>query len=86
MDWGRNLPAALGAAGLTDLGSDGALHAVRGGTDTAGFDRLTLERIADDLTAAGLLTPADVAAAFDVYADPAFVDHSLGVICAWARR
>jgi SAM-dependent methyltransferase len=86
MHWGRHLPAAVRATGLTNLGSDGALHAVRGGTDSITFDQLTLERLADELTGAGLLTAAEVAAAFEVYADPSFVDHSIGVIAAWGQR
>src|SRR5262249_49234577 len=58
---GRNLYHAICTAGLVDVQAEGRVNMYLGGIPTGRFWRITFEQIQDQVLAAGLLTPAELA-------------------------
>jgi 2-polyprenyl-3-methyl-5-hydroxy-6-metoxy-1,4-benzoquinol methylase len=85
-EFGLELPAALAAAGLRDVGAELTAKLVHGGTDAAAFYGLSLREVGPRLVGAGLLAPEDLADALAMVADPVSRWLSLGMGTAWGWR
>lgn len=84
--WGRRLVAALRARGLREVESEGSVFTMHGGTESAEWYVLALDRAAPALVAAGVL-PADlVARAIAQARDPAFAILSPIRMLGFGRR
>ncbi len=84
--WGRRMLGALRAAGLVDVESKGKVVTMHGGTPSAEWYVLALERARGGLVEAGIL-PADVIdAALAQAREPDFAVLGPLSISAWGRR
>jgi SAM-dependent methyltransferase len=84
--WGRRMLGALRSAGLVDVDSRGKVVTMHGGTPSAEWLVLALERAKPGIVAAGVL-PADVVdAALAQARDPSFAVLGPLSISAWGRR
>ncbi len=84
--WGRRMLAAMRAAGLVDVESRGTVTTMHGGTPSAEWFVLALERAKPALVDAGRLDEAVVDAALAQARDPGFAVLSPLGISAWGRR
>jgi SAM-dependent methyltransferase len=80
--WGRRMLGAFRSAGLVDVDSRGKVVTMHGGTPSAEWYVLALERARPGLVESGLL-PADLV---DEARDPGFAVLGPLTISAWGRR
>ena len=85
-EWGRRLVPALRANGLIDLDSRGKVVTMHGGTPSAEWYVLALERARPRLVAAGLLPEALIDEALAQARQPDFAVLGPLTISAWGRR
>jgi SAM-dependent methyltransferase len=85
-EYGLELPGALTAAGLRDVGAEITHRLVRGDSAEAAFYSLSLREVGPRLIAAGLLSPGDVEQVVTAGPDPASYWVSAGLVSAWGRR
>jgi len=83
--WGRRVLGVLGDAGLTELASRGRVTTMYGGTPSAEWYILALERNGSALVAAGLMDAATIAEAIDQARSPEFVVLGPLEISAWGQ-
>jgi SAM-dependent methyltransferase len=84
--WGRRLVAALRARGLEQVESEGMVFTMHGGTDSAEWYVLALDRAAPALVAAGVLPEGLVAEAIAQARDPEFAILSPTRMAGWGRK
>jgi SAM-dependent methyltransferase len=84
--WGRRMLGALTVAGLEQVESRGSVVTMHGGTPSAEWYVLALERSAPALVAQGMLTADLVVDALAQARDPSFAVLSPLTISAWGRR
>src|SRR5262245_31189919 len=84
--WGRRLVAALRARGLEQVESEGRVFTMHGGTDSAEWYVLALDRAAPALVAAGVLPEGLVAEAIAQARDPEFAILSPTRMAGWGRK
>jgi hypothetical protein len=84
--WGRRMLAALRGAGLEEADSRGKVTTMRGGTPSAEWYVMALERTAPALVEAGQLDGGLVAEALAQARRPDFVVLGPLAISAWGRR
>jgi SAM-dependent methyltransferase len=82
---GQHLYGELHRLGLADVGAEGRVFMVRGGSPPAEVWRLTAEQVRPRLLAAGLLTAADMDQLLALMSDPAFVWMEGLVMAGWGR-
>jgi len=85
-DWGRTLPWRLRNAGLTDVGADGTLKFVTGGSAGASVARANLLQVGDELVREGLATRVDVDTYITATDDPDLLFAMPILVSAWGRR
>ncbi len=83
---GRRLYSELHALGLAEVGAEGRVFMVRGGTSPAEVWRLTATQVRDRIVDAGLLAAHEMDRLLALLADPAFVWMEGLVMAAWGRR
>jgi SAM-dependent methyltransferase len=86
LEFGRRLPAALASERLIDVGAEGRVAFVTGGSPLAEFWRLTWEQLGPKLIRSGLLSEWDVADFAVLLGDPQFVWMGPAIVAAWGRR
>jgi SAM-dependent methyltransferase len=84
--WGRRLVAALRARGLEGVECEGMVFTMHGGTDSAEWYVLALDRAAPALVAAGVLPEGLVAEAIAQARDPGFAILSPTRMAGWGRK
>lgn len=84
--WGRRLVAALRARGLEQVESEGSIFTMHGGTDSAEWYVLALDRAAPALVAAGVVPKGLVAEALAQARDPSFAILSPIRMAGWGRK
>ena len=84
--WARTLPRPLERAGLIGCQAEGLAIPVRGGSPMARWLRASTRLVQARALAAGVVSQAELEAAYDVYDDPDFVDYTWLTIAAWGRR
>jgi SAM-dependent methyltransferase len=85
-EWGRRLLGALAGAGLVDVESRGRVVTMHGGTPSAEWYVLALERARPAIISSGLLGADLVDAALAQARDPSFAVLGPLTISAWGRR
>jgi SAM-dependent methyltransferase len=85
-EWGRRMLGALGHAGLTDVDARGKVVTMHGGTPSAEWYVLALERARPAVVSAGLLPAGLVDEALAQARDPSFAVLGPLTISAWGRR
>jgi SAM-dependent methyltransferase len=85
-EWGRRMLATLRDQGLVDVESKGTVTTMHGGTPSAEWYVMALERAGPTLVEAGLLDEALVSDALDQARRPDFVVLSPLSISAWGRK
>jgi hypothetical protein len=85
-EFGLELPAALTAAGLSDVTAELTHRLVHGGSAESAFYALSLRELGPRLVAAGLLASADAERGNAFVQDPASRWLSLGMVTASGRR
>ena len=84
--WGRRMLGALRDAGLVDVESKGKVVTMHGGTPSAEWYVLALERARPAILESGLLTAEVVDAALAQARQPDFAVLGPLTISAWGRR
>ena len=83
---GRRLHGELRALGLSQVGAEGRVFMVQGGSPTAEVWRLTAEQVSPSIIADGLLSADDMARTLALLADPTFAWMEGLVMAAWGQR
>jgi SAM-dependent methyltransferase len=83
---GRHLPARLRALGLHDVGNEGRVWVMEGGSPGARWFRLSLAHLRSRLVGPGMLTDAEVDRMLELFDDPKWSAFSPIIMAAWARR
>ena len=84
--YGRRLPGALRAAGLADVGNEGRVWVMEGGSPGARWFRLSMQQVRGRLVGAGKLADADVDRMLELFEDPAWPALMPIIMAAWGRR
>ena len=85
-DYGRELPAALAAAGLAHVGSSRVSHRLRCGTPEVEFFRLTFEQVRKRAVADGLIDAHRLDDALESLDAPGGIATPPGMVTAWGRK
>jgi hypothetical protein len=83
---GRRLYSELHALGLAEVGAEGRVFMVRGGSPPAEVWRLTAEQVRERVIEAGLLSAQEVDGVLALLGEPAFVWMEGLVMAAWGRK
>ena len=84
--YGRRLYGLLLRQGLVDVGAEGRVDMVRGGSLLAQFPRLSYEQLRDRLIGEGQVTAEEIARRLALLDDPEFLAMSPINMVAWGRR
>ena len=84
--WARSLPALVAAQGLAEVGGEGDLALLHGGSPMAEFWQVSGEQIRDKVTSSGALTADRFDAAIALLRDPTFWAFAGAGIAVWGRR
>lgn len=83
---GRELYGYLHALGLVDVGAEGRVPLLCGGTAPTRWKRLSVEQLRKDIVYAHLATEAEIDAYLALLDSPDFVAQGCTVMTAWGRR
>jgi SAM-dependent methyltransferase len=83
---GRRLYGELHALGLAEIGAEGRVFMVRGGSPNAEVWRLTAEQVRERIVDCGLLTAREMERLLALMANPEFIWMEALVMAAWGRQ
>ncbi len=83
---GRRLPALLREAGLEDVGNEGRVFVMEGGSPGANWFKLSMQRLRPRLVGSNKLTDAEVDRMLALFDDPAWSAFSPIILAAWGRK
>ncbi len=84
--WARALPALVAEQGLVEVGGEGDLPLLQGGSPLAEFFQLSGEQMRDKVMASGALSPEQWKAAMALLDDRKFWAFAGAGIAVWGRR
>jgi len=84
--WARALPALVAGRGLTEVGAEGDIGVLRGGSAWAEFFELTGEQMREEVVCSGALSAERFDAALALLEDPRLWAFGGAGIAAWGRR
>jgi len=84
-DYGRHLPRALRHAGLVDIGNEGRVFVMAGGSPGARWFQLSMEQLRSRLVGPDKLTDAEIDRMLELFADPDWAALSPIVFACWGR-
>ena len=84
--YGRRLYGEVCRLGLVDVGAEGRVSMVRGGTPQAELWRLSFQQVGEPTVRAGLLAERDLQALLALLEDPGFVWMGMTIMAVWGRR
>lgn len=84
--WARELPAAVAAMEVDDVGAEGDFSVIRGGSAMAEFFSLTAEQMRERILEGGALDEAELDEGLRLLASPDFWGFGGGGVSVWARR
>lgn len=84
--YGRVVPAALGALGLSEVGAEGRAYLMEGGSPGARWFRLSLQQLRGRLVGPDKLSDGEVDRMLALFEDPAWSALSPLTIATWGRR
>jgi hypothetical protein len=85
-EWGRRMLATMRAAGLVEVEARGKVNTMYGGTPSAEWYVMALDRAGPKLVGAGLIDETTLRAAVDQARRSDFVVLSPLAISAWGRK
>jgi SAM-dependent methyltransferase len=85
-DLGRELPARLRANGLVDVGNEGRVWVMEGGSPGARWFGLSLAHLRARLVGTGRLTDLGIDRMLQLFSDPEWAALSPVILAAWGRR
>jgi len=85
-DLGRHLPRMLRDNGLADIGNEGRVFVMEGGSPGALWFQLSMEQLRPRLVGPGKLSDAEVDRMLALFADPDWAALSPVIFAAWGRR
>jgi SAM-dependent methyltransferase len=83
---GRQLPRQLRAHGLVEVGNEGRVFVMEGGSPGARWFRLSLAHLRARFVDSGLLSDAEVDRMLMLFEDPEWAAYSPIILGAWGRR
>ncbi len=86
MNYGRHLPAAMRAEGLIDVGNEGRVSIMEGGSSGALWFQLSMKQLRARLVGTGKLTDGDIDRMLEIFADPRWSAISPIIFACWGRR
>jgi len=84
-DLGRHLPRMLRRNGLAEVGNEGRVFVMEGGSPGALWFRLSMEQLRPRLVGPGKLSEAEVDRMLELFADPDWAALSPVILAAWGR-
>jgi SAM-dependent methyltransferase len=84
--YGRRLYGDLRALGLMEIGAEGRVAMIQGGSAHAEMWRMSFSQVREPLAAAGSITSEEMDALLTLLADPSFAWMGMTVVAAWGRR
>jgi SAM-dependent methyltransferase len=84
-DLGRHLPRMLRANGLAEVGNEGRVFVMEGGSPGALWFQLSMEQLRPRLVGPGKLSDAQVDRMLELFADPDWAAVSPVIFAAWGR-
>lgn len=85
-DWGRHLGTRFSELNLREITVEANFELVRGGSAFAEFERLTIERIAQEAIEEGWATSAEVERSLSLLSDPSFTHFPNVLFSAFGRK
>jgi SAM-dependent methyltransferase len=85
-DFGRHLPRLLRANGLVEIGNEGRVFVMEGGSPGALWFQLSMEQLRPRLVGPGKLSDAEIDRMLELFADPDWAALSPVIFAAWGRR
>jgi SAM-dependent methyltransferase len=83
---GRQLPARLRALGLKDVGNEGRVWVMEGGSPGARWFKISLAHLRPRLVAPGMLTDDEVDRMLELFDDPNWSAFSPVIVAAWGMK
>jgi SAM-dependent methyltransferase len=84
--WARALPSMVAEQGLVEVGGEGDIPVLQGGSSLAAFFQLSAEQMRDRIQARGAMSAADWTAAIALLDDPKFLAFAGAGIAVWGQR
>jgi 2-polyprenyl-3-methyl-5-hydroxy-6-metoxy-1,4-benzoquinol methylase len=84
--WGRWLPARLREASLSNVGNEGRVWVMEGGSPGARWFKLSLAHLRPRLVGPGKLTEEEVTRMLELFDDPSWSAFSPIIVAAWGQR
>lgn len=85
-DMGRRLPEMLRANGLTEVGNEGRVWVMEGGSPGARWFKLSMAHLRSRLIGEGKLSDAEIDRMLELFDDPEWAAFSPVILAAWGRR
>jgi SAM-dependent methyltransferase len=85
-DYGRHLPRLLREVGLVEVGNEGRVFVMEGGSPGARWFQLSMEQLRSRLVGPGKLTEAEIDRMLALFADPDWAALSPIIFACWGRR
>ena len=85
-DYGRHLPRLIREAGLIEVGNEGRVFVMEGGSPGARWFQLSMEQLRSHLVGPGKLTEAEIDLMLAFFADPDWAALSPIILACWGRR
>jgi SAM-dependent methyltransferase len=85
-DYGRHLPRLVREAGLIDVGSEGRVFVMEGGSPGARWFQLSLDQLRSRLRGPDKLSDAEIDAMLELFANPDWAALSPTIFACWGRR
>ncbi|MFN2638308.1 MAG: trans-aconitate 2-methyltransferase, partial [Gemmatimonadaceae bacterium] len=84
--WARALPALVAGQGLAEVGAEGDIGVLQGGSPIAEFFQLTGEQMRDEVVSSGALSAERFDAAMALLEDPTLWAFAGAGVAVWGRR
>lgn len=85
VNYGRRLPRAFREAGLVEIGNEGRVFVMEGGSPGARWFELSMRQLRKRLVGGGKITDAEVDRMLELFADPDWAAFSPIVVACWGR-
>ena len=84
-NYGRRLPRALREMGLADIGNEGRVFVMEGGSPSARWFELSMRQLRGWLVGEGGMLDAEVDRMLELFADPGWAAFSPIIVACWGR-
>ena len=85
VNYGRRLPRAFREAGLVDIGNEGRVFIMEGGSPGARWFELSMRQLRKRLVSEGRITDSEIDRVLELFADPDWAAFSPIIMACWGR-